>query len=187
MNNFHRIVCEAHLYGAILRSCQIIGVTYVPKCMTLQWRHNDSDGVSNHQPHDSSLHRLFRCRSKKTSKLRVTGLCAGNSPVTGEFPAQRPVTQKMFPFDDVIMKYTSVPIALHYIRRMVYNCCCNYFNYVSIKHLTDEGQNKMAPYADDSYHCIFFNKNLLILIDVSLKFVRKDPSNTIPALARIMV
>ena len=28
------------------------------------------------------------CRSKKTSKLRVTGLCEGNSPVTGEFPAQ---------------------------------------------------------------------------------------------------
>ena len=30
-----------------------------------------------------------RRRSKKTSKLRVTGLCVGNSPVTGEFPAQR--------------------------------------------------------------------------------------------------
>ena len=29
-----------------------------------------------------------RRRSKKTSKLRVTGLCEGNSPVTGEFPAQ---------------------------------------------------------------------------------------------------
>ena len=26
--------------------------------------------------------------SKKTSKLRVIGLCAGNSPGTGEFPAQ---------------------------------------------------------------------------------------------------
>ena len=26
---------------------------------------------------------------KKTSKLRVTGLGAGDSPVTGEFPAQR--------------------------------------------------------------------------------------------------
>ena len=26
---------------------------------------------------------------RKTSKLRVTGLCAGNSPVTGEFPAQK--------------------------------------------------------------------------------------------------
>ena len=30
-----------------------------------------------------------RRRSKKTSKLRITGLCEGNSPVTGEFPAQR--------------------------------------------------------------------------------------------------
>ena len=30
-----------------------------------------------------------RCRWKKRSKLRVTGLCEGNSPVTGEFPVQR--------------------------------------------------------------------------------------------------
>ena len=30
-----------------------------------------------------------RRRSKKTSKFCVTGLCVGNSPVTGEFPAQR--------------------------------------------------------------------------------------------------
>ena len=35
------------------------------------------------------LIRLFRRRSKKTSKVRVTGLCEGNSRVTGEFPAQR--------------------------------------------------------------------------------------------------
>ena len=32
---------------------------------------------------------LFRRRSKETSKLRITGLCEGNSSVTGEFPAQR--------------------------------------------------------------------------------------------------
>ena len=54
----------------------------------LQWRHNGCDCVSNHQPHDCLLKRLFRRRSKKTSKLRATGPCAGNSPVTGEFPAQ---------------------------------------------------------------------------------------------------
>ena len=42
-----------------------------------------SDGVSNHQPHDCLLNRSFTHRSKKTSKLRVTGLCAGNSPLTG--------------------------------------------------------------------------------------------------------
>ena len=35
----------------------------------LQWRHNDHDGVSNHQPHGCLLNRLFRRRSKKTSKL----------------------------------------------------------------------------------------------------------------------
>ena len=34
------------------------------------------------------LNRLFRRRSQKTSELRVTGLCEGNSPGTGEFPAQ---------------------------------------------------------------------------------------------------
>ena len=40
----------------------------------LRWRHNGRDSVSNHQPHDCFLNRLFRRRSKKTSKLRVT-LC----------------------------------------------------------------------------------------------------------------
>ena len=53
------------------------------------WRHNGRHGVSNHQPHQCLLKRLVRSRSKKTPKLRVTGLCAGNSPMTGEFPAQR--------------------------------------------------------------------------------------------------
>ena len=55
---------------------------------TLPWRHNGRDSISNHQPYDCLLNRLFRRRWKETSKLRVTGLCAGNSPVTGEFPAQ---------------------------------------------------------------------------------------------------
>ena len=55
----------------------------------LQWRHNESDGVSNHQPHDCLFNSLFRRRSKKISKLHVTGCCDGNSPVTSEFPAQR--------------------------------------------------------------------------------------------------
>ena len=55
---------------------------------TLQCRHNGSGGISNHQSHYCLLNRVFRLRSKKTSKPRVTGLCAGNSPLTGKFPAQ---------------------------------------------------------------------------------------------------
>ena len=57
----------------------------------------------------------FECRSKNTSKLHITGLCAGNSPVTGEFPTQIASVMenvsiwwchhvlKSFPWDDVIM------------------------------------------------------------------------------------
>ena len=44
--------------------------------------------VSNHQPVDCLFSRLFRRRSRTTSKPRVTGLCAVNSPVNVEFPAQ---------------------------------------------------------------------------------------------------
>ena len=68
-----------HIYS------QLRGISYY----ALQWRHNERDGISDHQPHDCLLNRLFRHKSKKTSKLRVTGLCAGNSPETVEFPAQR--------------------------------------------------------------------------------------------------
>ena len=55
----------------------------------LQWRYIERDGVSNHQPRYYLLNCLFRCRSRKTSKLRVTGLCAWNSPLTGGYPAQK--------------------------------------------------------------------------------------------------
>ena len=54
----------------------------------LLWRHNEGECVSNHQPHDCLLSHLFGRWSKKTPKLRVAGLCAGNSPETDEFPAQ---------------------------------------------------------------------------------------------------
>ena len=56
------------------------------KQLSLQWRHNERDGVSNHQPHDCLHNRLFSRRSKKTSRSNVTV-----------------VKRKMSPFDDVIM------------------------------------------------------------------------------------
>ena len=59
--------------------------TWLPSTSSLQWRHNDGHGVSNHQPHDSLLSRLVRRRTKP----HVTCRCEGNSAVTGEFPAQR--------------------------------------------------------------------------------------------------
>ena len=55
----------------------------------LQWRHNQRHGASNHRHLHCLLHCWYRPRSKKAWKLRVTGLWAGNSPVTVEFPAQK--------------------------------------------------------------------------------------------------
>ena len=69
--------------------------------------------ASNHQPHDCLFNRLFRRRSKKTSNLRVTGLCVGNSPGPVNSLHKGPVTRKMFPFDDVIMVYDDINITQH--------------------------------------------------------------------------
>ena len=52
--------------------------------ISLQSRHNGYDGVSNHQPRDCLFNRLLRRRSKKASKLRVTGLGEGNSSMTAQ-------------------------------------------------------------------------------------------------------
>ena len=64
--------------------------------LSLHLRHNDHDALSNHQPHSCLLNYLFRRRSKKTSKLRVTGLCVGNSPWPVNSPHKWPVTRKIF-------------------------------------------------------------------------------------------
>ena len=89
-----------------LPSClkESISIIDFKRNYTLRWSHNGHDDVSNHQPHHCLLNRLFWCRSKRTSKIRVTGLCARNSPGTGEFPHKWPVTRKMFPLDDIIMR-----------------------------------------------------------------------------------
>ena len=78
------LTCHIHQTKSIDPSL----VIYIWLGNILQCRHNGRYSASNHQTHDCLHSSLFKCRSKKTSKLRVTGLCVGNSPVTGEFPAQ---------------------------------------------------------------------------------------------------
>ena len=65
--------------------------------VTSQWRHNEHDGVLNHLPHDCLLKRLFRRRSNKTSKLRITGLCEGIHRWPVNSPHKGPVTRIFFP------------------------------------------------------------------------------------------
>ena len=79
--------------------------------LALQWRHYERDGVSNHQNHDCLLNSLFRCRLKKVSKLRVTGLCVRGIhqwPVNS--PHKGPVTRKMYPFDVIMTSSWKPPL-----------------------------------------------------------------------------
>ena len=89
MNNY--VQQKIMLASISLLPWNVLMLTFFPSQLSglaLQWRHNERDGVSNHQPHDYLFNRLFRHTPKETSKLRVTDLCVGNSPVSGEFHAQ---------------------------------------------------------------------------------------------------
>ena len=117
---------------------------------TLQWRHNGRDSVSNHQPHDCSLNRLFRRRSKKTSKLRVTGLCVGNSWGPVNSPHKWPVTRNMFPFDDVITWCVFcefklwLPVVVFCFRHCM-PCCMQY-------HIMLDGPSSISRKCTQYYH-----------------------------------
>ena len=92
-------------------TCNGLAVEYIVLSLTgvttaaFQWRNNERDGVSFYRRLDCLPNRLFRHRSKKTWKLRVTGLCEGYSPVTGELPSQRASNAENISIshDDVIM------------------------------------------------------------------------------------
>ena len=69
--------------------CKIAVILSRLQCVTLQWRHNGCDGVSNHHPHGCLLNRLYRAQIRENIKApRHWPLC-GDSPVTGEFFAQK--------------------------------------------------------------------------------------------------
>ena len=96
-----------HTYNPNRSMCALLWWTFALRSplwrATLRWRQNGRDSVSNNQLRHCLLSLLFGRRSKKTSKLRVTGLCVGNSPGPVNSPHKGPVARKMFPFDDVIM------------------------------------------------------------------------------------
>ena len=169
----------------------------------LRWRHNGHGSVSNHQPRDCFLNRLFRHRSKKTSKLRVTGLCAGNSPEAGEFPAQMAsnaenasiwwrhhaqemisatLTRRVLRYEmpiHVYISYKNFNTATQ--ARCVINVDDCFLDWTSCIDSSPPGQNG-RHFGDD----IFLSENVSILIKILLKFIPNGPINNIPALVQIM-
>ena len=72
-----------------LDNSHIVGAKICVIFITLQWRHNERDGVWNHQLHDSLFNRLFKAQIKEN--INVPRLW----PLWGEFTGDRwfPLTE----------------------------------------------------------------------------------------------
>ena len=72
---------------------------------SLQWLHNERVGVSNHQPHDCFTQPFIQgADQRKHQSPAWLGFLRGIHRRPVNSPHKEPVTRKMFPFDDVIMR-----------------------------------------------------------------------------------
>ena len=117
-------------------------------------------------------------------------LCAGNSSVPGEFPAQRPVTRSFDVFFDLRLKnaWVNNREAGDLRRHLVH------YDVIVMKKLDviTPSLNTLRPrqngrrFADEVFKCIFLNENVWISLKISLKFLPNVPINNIPALVQIL-
>ena len=106
-------MCYLTILGRVITALDCTGNWLLP----LQWRHNERDGISNHQPNACLLNRLFRRRSKKTSKFYVTSLSEGNSAMAGEFPAYRASNAENV---DIIMTNFGSSIRVYHVSYLIW-------------------------------------------------------------------
>ena len=111
--------------------------TYIDTCigghLILQWRHNERVGVSNKQPHDCLLKRLYKAQIKGNIKApRHWPLWWGIHRWPVNSLHKGPVTREIFPFDDVIMNKAS-PNQMHLGQRIYHGEARNTL-YVCITH-----------------------------------------------------
>ena len=90
--------------------------------MILQGRHNEQDGVVNHQPHDCIVNCLFRRRSKKASKFPSMALCGG-----WWIPGKRAIDAEIFSFDDVTMRRQATKSVIQLIKYTEHRLICWWF------------------------------------------------------------
>ena len=101
---------------------------------TLQWRHNELDGVSNHQPRDCLLYSTIYSRADQRKHQSSASLAfvwgihrwPVNSPHKGS------VTRKMFPFDDVIIKNYGEPLRSQNLVILSSGSCADWFDWCKL-------------------------------------------------------
>ena len=126
----------------------------------------------------------------------LLALCAGNSPVTGEFSSQRPVTRSFdVSFDLRLKKRLSKPPPPRH--RWFETPSRPSWRHCNEKppcwdQVPTHGLNTFRPrqnyrhFADDIFKCIFLNENVWISLKISLNYIPKVPINAILELVHIM-
>ena len=82
-NTFSRSAFIWSLFDLLVRHTSVWFDTLWCTAITLQWRHNEHDGFSNHQPHDFLLNRLFKAQIKESIKA------PRHWPLCGEFTGEQ--------------------------------------------------------------------------------------------------
>ena len=86
---------------------------------------NDRHGVSNYLSIECLFNNLLRPTTTKNHRSVLLTFCAGNPPVTVEFPAEMDSYKEYFPFDDVIIHTVRIFVEAYCIQT-----CCNIHAYV---------------------------------------------------------
>ena len=104
----HTLTSDCNVkYVIFQQNLVIVLFSVFEKIVSLQWRHNERDGVSNHQSCNCLLNRLFKARIKENIKAPCHWpLCWGIHRWPVNSPHKWPVTWKMLSFDDVIIQET---------------------------------------------------------------------------------
>ena len=100
-------------YMLVVMSGHMVISSETSGLLTLQWRHNRRDSVSNHRRLHCWLNCWFRRRSKKDQSPASLAFVWGNHQWPVNSPHKRPVMRKMFPFHDVIMPCNNILDIIH--------------------------------------------------------------------------
>ena len=77
--------------------------------ISLQWRHNGCDGVSNHQPHGCLSIVYWDADQREHESSVPLAFVWGIHRLPVNSPHKWPVTRKIFPSDDVILQCSFIP------------------------------------------------------------------------------
>ena len=110
----------------------------------------------------------------------LLAICVGNSPVPGEFPAQRPVTRNFDVFFDLSPNKLLSKQSWGWWFETPSHPFWRHRNAMSIQHESHRPNTPMHRpntlielYSNDIFQWVFLNENVWNLINISLKFVPK--------------